>query len=333
MIKTKIAIIGCGIITKEAHLPAMKRLLDRIEIIGVCNRTESKALDVAGELGLSEKSVWSDWKLMIKELKDLDAVLIALPIAMNHPVSKACCEAGLSVICEKPAGMNNREAVETGSFSSRYNVTYLTAENFQYEPRFNKASELVKNGTIGNLHSTSWNLLSFLDANNKFNKTQWRAHNEYDGGYVLDGGVHFVHALQMIAGPVKSVFAHTASIEKDLGTMDSALTLLEHNNSVISSLNMGWRSANDDNSLRLFGDRGTLIVKEDEIVELDENNKSKKHLFEKEDSFYLQWCDFLNAVENKKPPLMPIGSPARDVKVIMAVVESGRIGKKVHIEG
>lgn len=332
MNRKKIAIIGCGIITEEAHLPALIRLQDRLEITAVCNRTRAKAENIAEKLNLPEEAVWTDWEKMIGKVKDLDAVLIALPITMNHPVSKACCKAGLSVICEKPAGMTIIEAEDTAGFSKDFGVTYMTAENFQYEPRFMKAAEMIQSGMIGNLHSIIWNVLSFMDKNNKYNKTQWRAHNEYPGGYVLDGGVHFVHALQMIAGPVKSVFAHTASVEKDLGTMDMALTLLEHNNGVYSSLNMGWRSANDDGNLRLFGEKGTLIVKDDMIIELNENDEKKEHHFEKEDSFYLQWCDFLGALESGKPPLMPIGAPARDVKVIMAVVESGESGKKVNIQ-
>jgi len=331
MNRIKIAIIGCGIITEEAHLPALLRLQDRIEIKAVCNRTKSKAENIAEKLNLPEKAVWTDWKKMIKEIEDLDAVLIALPITMNHPVSKACCEAGLSVLCEKPAGMNNREAEETAGFSSRYGVTFMTAENFHFEPRFLKAAELVKQGVIGSLHSTSWNLLSFMDKNNKFDKTHWRANNEYPGGYVLDGGVHFIHALQMIAGPVRSVFAHTASIEKDLGTMDMALSLIEHKNGVCSSLNMGWRSANDDNFLRLYGTKGSLIVKDTVIEELDPDGKKKEHQFEQEHSFYLQLKEFLSALKDGTQPALPPQMPVDDVKTIMAIIESGEKGLKITL--
>jgi len=331
MNKIKIAIIGCGIITKDAHLPALKRLGDRMEVIAVCNRSENKAINIAGELKLPQSAVWTDWKKMISELKELDAVLVALPITMNFPVSRECCEAGLSVICEKPAGMNNSEAIESGKLSSKYGVTYMTAENFHYEPRFNKAAELVQAGAIGNLHSTSWNIFDFMDKHNKYNKTQWRAHNEYDGGYVLDGGVHFVHGLQMIAGPVKSVYAHTASIDKDLGTMDTALSLLEHENNVISSINMGWRSASSDEYLKVYGDKGSLIIKDDVIIQLTETDETVEHKFEKEDSFYLQWCAFLDSLEQKKPLSMPAEMPVDDVKIIMAVIESGKTGKKVNL--
>lgn len=331
MDRIKLAIIGCGIITEEAHLPALLRLRDRIEIKAVCNRTLSKAENIAEKLSLPTETIWTDWEKMIKEVEDLDAVLIALPITMNHPVSKACCKAGLSVLCEKPAGMNKREAEDTAEFSSRYGVTYMTAENYNFEPRFIKAAQLVKQGVIGSLHSTSWNLLSFMNKDNKFNKTQWRANNKYPGGYVLDGGVHFVHALQMIAGPVKSVYAHTASIEKDLGTMDTAMTLIEHNNGVCSSLNMGWRSANDDNDLRLFGTKGSLIVRENIIEELPPDGKKIEHHFEQERSFYLQLVDFLDTIEHGTQSALPPQMPVDDVKAIMALIESGKTGKRVII--
>ena len=74
MNRTKLAIIGCGIITEEAHLPALKRLQDRIEIKAVCNRTRSKAENIAGKLGLSGETVWTDWEQMIKEAEDFQEI-------------------------------------------------------------------------------------------------------------------------------------------------------------------------------------------------------------------------------------------------------------------
>jgi len=308
----------------------IKRLTDKLEVIAVCNRSEAKAEDIANELGLSVHSVWTDWQEMIKEVKDLDAVLIALPIPLNYPVSKACCEAGLSVLCEKPAGMNVEEAVETGTFSSKYGVTFMTAENFHYQPKFNRAAELVQQGIIGKLHSISWNGLNFVENDNSYNQTSWRgADFTIPGGYVLDGGVHAVHALQMISGPVKSVFAHVKSIDKNLGSIDSAFTLIEHENSVITSLNIGWKSLNDKGFLRLYGDNGTLVVKDDKIVQLTVSGETIDHRFDNENDFYLQWSDFLGALQNNRSPKLPKQMPIDDVKIIMAILESGETGDRV----
>ncbi len=332
MRKINVAIIGCGIITREMHLPQIKRLDDILTVKAVCNRSIGKALDIAKELGLPESAVWTDWESMIVELTDLDAVFIALPIPLNHPVSKACCEAGLSVLCEKPAGMSTEEAEDTKTFSKTFGVTYMTAENYQYEPMLQKAAELIEAGLIGKLHSTSWNCLQFMAIDNKYNKTQWRANNAYPGGYVMDGGVHFVHALQMLSGPITRVYAQTDSIEQALGTMDMALTLLTHENGVTSSLNMGWRNANDDSNLRLFGEKSSLIITSDEIIELLPDNEKISHPFEKESSFYLMWKDFITSLQNGKTVQMPAEAPARDVKVIMGIIESGKSGLPITIE-
>jgi len=332
MNKIKIGIIGCGIITRVAHLPAIKRLTDKLDVIAVCNRSEAKAQHIANELGLPSNSIWTDWKEMIKEVKDLDAVLIALPIQLNFPVSKACCEAGLSVLCEKPAGMSVEEAVETGGFSSKYNVTFMTAENFHYQPKFNKAAELLQEGLIGELHSISWNVLNYVKNDNSYNQTAWRgADFTIPGGYVLDGGVHAVHALQMIAGPVKAVFAQVKSIDKNLGSIDSAFALLEHENSVVTSLNMGWKSLNDEGFLKLYGDNGSLVVKDDKIVQLTTSGEPIEHSFDDENDFYLQWFDFLDALQNSRSPKLPKQMPIDDVKIIMAMLESGETGKSVIV--
>lgn len=322
--KTRIAIIGCGIITKKKHLPEILRLSDRIEVLAVCNRSREKARDVAELLGLPESAVWTDWETMISKVEDLDAVFIALPIPMNHPVSRACCLAGLSVLCEKPAGMTVDEAVDTASFSQTFDVTYMTAENYQYEPRFTAAARLIADGLIGKPHSISWNNLQFMSVDNEYNRTAWRNHNQYPGGYVMDGGVHYVHALQMLAGPVTEVFARTSSIDDRLGSMDMAMTLLTHGSGVVSSLNMGWRSAHDDTSLRVYGDEGTLIVTDDQIIERRPSGKQLIHHFTKETSFYLMWEDFIDALQLQRPSQLPKESPAQDVRVILGIIESGQ---------
>ena len=331
MNKIKLGIIGCGIITKEAHLPAMKRLTEQMEVIAVCNRSKPKAVEIARELDLATNAVWTDWKKMIETVNDLDAVLIALPITLNYEVSRACCEAGLSVLCEKPAAATKEDAEASSELSSRYNVTYMTAENFHYEPRFCKAAELVNAGTIGKVHSIQWNVLQWMDVNNKFNKTPWRTHNEYPGGYVFDGGVHFVHVVQMIAGPIESIFAHTASIEDKLGTMDTAMSLIKHKNGAVTSLNMGWRHLSDEGALRIFGDKGSLVVKDENIMELKPDGSERIHSFEKEHSFYLQWKAFLDALEGNKKNIIPVRMPADDIKTVLAMIESEKSGKSVKL--
>lgn len=333
MEKIRIGIIGCGIITKESHVPALKRLSDKAEVIAVCNRTRSKAEVIAEDFNLPGSAIWTDWEEMIKNVEDMDVVLVALPMNMNHLVSKACCKAGLNVLCEKPAAMSIKEAEETAEFSNKYGVTYMTGENFHYISHITKAVELIEKGLIGYVHSIVWNQFQYLNVDNEYNKTVWRSKNKHPGGYILDGGVHSIHALQMIAGSIKSVYSKTKSIESGIGDMDTSLSILEHENGIVTSLNLGWRGVNDDTNLKIYGDKGTLIVKEQEgiVVHLTPEDESKDYVIDNESSFYLEWKDYLNAISTKSSPGIPPLSTVHDVKVILAAVESGKSGKTVII--
>jgi predicted dehydrogenase len=328
----KIGIIGCGIITQIAHLPALLKLKDKIEVISLCNHSEPKAKKTAELLGNSALPIYKNWQEMIRKEKDLEAVLVSLPIPMNYPVSRQCIEAGLHVICEKPAGVDAKEAALTLELTQKDGPLFMTAENFQYYPGFKKASLLCQEGLIGKVHSLHWNVLQFLAVDNQYNQTQWRNHNEYPGGYVMDGGVHFVHALQMIAGSIDSVVAKTKSINSKLGTMDMGFALLTHQSGAISSLNMGWQHSDQEESLKVFGTEGSLILKEDSILLLKSDGTSQSYPLEAEDSFTEEWKDFYSAVTGLSPLVLNQETVVRDVKVIDALVKSAAEGREVMID-
>ena len=327
----KIGIIGCGIITQEAHLPALLKLKDKIEVISLCNHTLPKAQKTAELLGSPEIPLYTDWKEMISKESEMEAVLVSLPIPMNYPVSRFCIESGLNVICEKPAGADGTEAALTLELNQPGGPKFMTAENFHFYPGVQKASRLCREGLIGNVHSLQWNVLQFMAVDNKFNQTVWRNQNEYPGGYVMDGGVHFVHGLQMIAGPVVSVVAKTRSINPLLGTMDMGFVLLTHESGAISSLNMGWQHGDEEEHLKVFGTEGTLILKEEEVLHLKKDGSSQSFALEEEDSFTEEWRDFYSAVKENKTLELSQEMVVRDVQIIDAVIRSADEGREVFI--
>ena len=56
----KLGIIGCGIIMQEVHLPALKKLNDRIKVVALCNRSKPKAEKTAELLGNSALPLYTD---------------------------------------------------------------------------------------------------------------------------------------------------------------------------------------------------------------------------------------------------------------------------------
>jgi len=327
----KIGIIGCGIITQEAHVPALVELKDIIEVTALCNHSRPKAEQTAMLLGKPSLPIYADWKQMFLAETELEAVLVALPIPMNYPVSRECIEAGLSVLCEKPAGINSAEAVKTLELNKPGGPVFMTAENYHYSPSVRKTVKLIQEGLIGTVHSIQWNVMQFMRVDNKFNKTVWRSHNEYPGGYVMDGGVHFVHAVQQIAGPVTRVYGRTRQINPGLGSSDMGFALMTHESGTVTSLNMGWQHAGPEAPLLIYGTRGSLVLRSNAIFHVAANGAETEIPLEAADTFTEEWKDFHRVVTTGTPPRMAQEEAVRDVRVIEAIVQSQIEGGEVQI--
>ncbi|MEA2064127.1 MAG: Gfo/Idh/MocA family oxidoreductase [Gemmatimonadota bacterium] len=329
--KVRLGIIGCGIIANERHVPALLRLKDRFTVSALCNRTRPKAEAMAEKLGLDSENIWLDWRRMLDEAP-VDAVLICLPIEMNCEVGSAAASAGKHVLCEKPLGRNPEELDAIADLGAQHGVTYMCAENYHYEPTFAKAAHLVQKDAIGQVTVISWNLLRFMELDNKYNKTAWRVDHHYPGGYLLDGGVHYIHVIRMMAGRICSVAASTRSIEPGLGKIDTAFALLTHENGVLSSLNMSWHTRDPENHpLCIFGTQGSIMVDDRSLVLIDEQGNKSDVPYLGEDSFYLELIDFHRAVALGEEPLISIESAAHDVEVILAMLESAEKGRPVNL--
>lgn len=330
--KIRLGIIGAGIIATESHLPALEHLKDKFQVTAICNRSLPKAESMAGRLGLERGMIWQDWRRFIDEAP-VDAVLVCLPIELNYPVSEAAARAGKHVLCEKPSGASLAEARATLELSRKYGITYMVAEDCHYTPCFVKAARLVREGAIGKLVSISWSPLGFMPVDNKYARTEWRIHHAYPGGYLLDGGVHNIHVLQMIAGPVISVRAEARSVEPRLGELDHAFCLLNHASGVLSSLNLSWRAKDRGESpLKAFGTEGSLIVEWERIIKLDLEGKEEVIETGGEDAFQLEQLDFHRCITGGGEPSCTAESTARDVAVALALLESARGSGAAQVE-
>lgn len=65
-------------------------------------------------------------------------------------------------------------------------------EQFRFDEGHDEARQKVTDGTIGNLTAVHARIWQKVSPGNKWYETEWRKKPEYQGGFLLDGGVHFV---------------------------------------------------------------------------------------------------------------------------------------------
>lgn len=107
--KLKIAVIGCGGIANQKHLPALKNQSDKCEIVAFCDIIKERAEKACEEYGVQGARVYEDYRELLKE-KEIDVVHVCTPNVSHCPITCDAFEAGKHVMCEKPMAANTEDA-------------------------------------------------------------------------------------------------------------------------------------------------------------------------------------------------------------------------------
>ena len=98
-----IAIIGCGRIARNAHLPALSQL-DDVRIKYGCDLIEEKAKKLQEDFPKIE-NVITDYNVALND-PEVEAVWVLTPNFAHYTVTMDALRAGKHVLCEKPITVN-----------------------------------------------------------------------------------------------------------------------------------------------------------------------------------------------------------------------------------
>lgn len=111
MEKLRIAIVGCGGIANQKHMPSIKANADKAEMVAFCDIIPERAEKAAKEYGVEGAKVYTDYKEMLADTSvEFDVVHVCTPNVAHCPITVAAFEAGKHVMCEKPMAHNTEDA-------------------------------------------------------------------------------------------------------------------------------------------------------------------------------------------------------------------------------
>jgi predicted dehydrogenase len=143
--KIGVAMIGCGGIALQNHLPGFA-LLPQAKVVALCD-TNPAVLDRAKQqTGLS--AAFTNYEDVLKH-PGVDAVVIATPNVTHAPIAIAAAQAGKHILCEKPIAMSLAESKQMLEAANKANVRHMTAFTYRFVPAMRYIAHLVKSGHIG----------------------------------------------------------------------------------------------------------------------------------------------------------------------------------------
>ncbi|KAJ6107224.1 NAD-binding Rossmann fold oxidoreductase [Penicillium sp. IBT 18751x] len=271
-----IALLGAGLFVKEAHLPALLKL--QANLLAVYSRSAQSAqsvLTVADELGATSFNIDiyadeldSEGKGLAALLQrsDIEAVIVALPILVQPDVVRKCLAAGKHVICEKPVAKDTKAAHELIKDYERHylpqGLIFSVAEQFRYDRAFTRAASLVADGRIGKLHHVHARVWGNIQpGDNQYYETEWRKVPEYQGGFILDAGVHFVALVRHVSGrEITKIVSLCHQKYPHLPPVDTVNAAIEFDDGASGSLSFCFASTKGIFEFIFVGDQGALTI-------------------------------------------------------------------------
>lgn len=257
-----VAILGAGIWAKEADLPAIAALQAAqfpIKVEAVYSRSTSSASALAEAAQQTLKldsglTVYSDEpdREGLDELlarSDIQAVIVALPLDRQPEIVIKALKAGKHVLSEKPVAKDVKTALQLiKTYETEYKpkgLIWRVAENFECEPGIRAAAEVIHSGKIGKVAFFRVSVVNYIDQESKWYQSSWRTVPDYQGGFILDGGVHTTAVLRTILpSPVVSVSGHASLTKPYLLPHDSIQSVVALDSGAHGLLELSWAAPN-----------------------------------------------------------------------------------------
>lgn len=187
----RIGIVGAGF-GARVHLPALASL-PGVMVTVLADSGSGRA--AAGSPGARAVSGWAE----LVEADDVEAVVVAVPPAVQGQVVHAALAAGKPVLCEKPFGITATEALAMEEQRRIAGLVGAIGFQFRFEPHLASLRREIAQGRIGKVQSIS---LSWLTAGRADPGLPWSWQNDaaQGGGVVNAFASHAVDLLSWLSG-------------------------------------------------------------------------------------------------------------------------------------
>lgn len=193
-----IAVIGCGRIANNAHLPQLS-LMDDVRIKYACDILIEKA-EAAKEKFPKIEQVITDYKVALAD-PEVEAVFVLTPNYAHYTVTMDALKAGKHVLCEKPITISYKLSCEMAEEANKRGLMLNIGVCNRHHKSVELLEQMYREGKFGNVYHVYTSFRSFRCIPGLGGAFTTKA--ESGGGVLIDWGVHFFDLILYILGGAK----------------------------------------------------------------------------------------------------------------------------------
>jgi predicted dehydrogenase len=334
-----VAVVGCGV--GKLHLEAWRTLPGRFAVRALCDLDEAKAASLAKEFGVAEAT--ADLATLLRR-DDLDVIDICTPSATHVALAEAALGAGRHVVLEKPLAGSLAEADRLVAAAARARARLMPVFQYRWGNGLLKLRHLRAKGLGGRLRFSTVETLWKRGPDYYANPWRGRWKTEL-GGCLTTHAIHAHDLLRWVAGPIRSVFARTATRINAIEVEDCAAASLEMADGSLATLAVTLGAASEISRLRFCFDDFTA-----ESSTTAYSPGSEPWTFQpatpaagaaieaaladfrpKPERFAGQFADFHDALENGGAMPVTVDEARASVELLTALYHSAATGEAVAL--
>lgn len=252
--KMTIALIGCGRISKN-HLQAIQQHAEHLSLVGLCD-IDRDVLDKA----CSEYKV-PGYTCMDDLLQNVRPDIIALctPSGLHSEQTIKAAKAGCHVITEKPMATRWQDGINMVKACDEAKVRLFVVKQNRLNVTLQHLKKAVDQGRFGKIYMSNINVF-WTRPQDYYDQGGWRGKWEMDGGAFMNQASHYIDLIHWLLGPVESVHAMTATMERRIEAEDTGVMSIRWRNGALGSVNVTMLTypKNFEGSITILGEKGTV---------------------------------------------------------------------------
>ncbi len=323
-------ILSTAKIGTEKVIPAMQRGA-YCKVVAIASRDAERAAAAAGALGIP--TAHGSYEALLAD-PQVDAVYNPMPNHLHVPWSIRALEAGKHVLVEKPIGLSSDEGQQLVDAAAKHpGLKVMEAFMYRHHPQWQRARQIVAGGGIGRLRT----IQSFFSYYND-DPTNIRNQAQIGGGGLADIGCYCISLSRFIFDAEPKRVMGIVEYDPKMQIDRLASGILDFGSG--SGFDGGTSTFTCSTQLtpfqrvNIFGTEGRVEIDIPFNAPPDRPCTMRHERDGAIEEIELDVCDqytiqgdlFAQAILNDGPVSTPIEDAVANMRVIEAVVESGRRG-------
>jgi UDP-N-acetyl-2-amino-2-deoxyglucuronate dehydrogenase len=230
--KIRMALVGCGRIAAN-HFGAMEQHAQDIEVVDVCD-VDPAALEKAvartgakGHAGLTQMLASTS----------ADVVVLTSPSGLHPEQAVEVARSGRHVMTEKPMATRWHDGLRMVKACDDAGVRMFVVKQNRRNATLQLLKQAVEQKRFGRIYMVNINVF-WTRPQDYYDSAKWRGTWEFDGGAFMNQASHYVDLLDWLIGPIESLHAYTATLERNIEVEDTGVANIKWRSGAMGSVNV-----------------------------------------------------------------------------------------------